>query len=560
MPPEKDLNEFSVFPATASSSAARIPLSISQLHKELLSSVCDLIFILDRSGRYRSFSERGGMMPLGTRIIDVCGKTPTEAFGERLGKNFEKNNIKVFESGEPLFLTENVEVDGIKRELSTILSPIMDSEGRVEAVLGICRDVSAIKKFADGVTNYAEHAASALERRVVYEQLISELSQAAIKRQPIEVFAKSEIDRLGSVLDVGRASLFKYNWDGGKLIVFYEWRAAGVLSVREEMGEIPIGIAPWFTEEMLANRSIHYHDIEDIEDKKFRDLLKDKFGVKTLLVVPLFVLGKLYGFFSFDDCRAKRDWEEIDIELIKIVCRITAQAIERDELEKEIIKTERFAAIGCLAAGLAHEINNPLQGMLLHMETIGLEINERRQKNFGYVMEGIRRISDIVARLLNMSRGMDELKEIDINALISDVVEFFEMQLSIRRCRVEFALDENKPKILGDEKMLKQIFMNVLINSMDSMERDGGCIEITTRRDGPDVLISIADEGTGVEEGYVARAFEPFVSTKGPRGTGLGLFVTRSIVEKHGGKIEMKKRAVKGTEIMISFPLPTKKS
>lgn len=230
----------------------------------------------------------------------------------------------------------------------------------------------------------------------------------------------------------------------------------------------------------------------------------------------------------------------------------------RLNLEKELRHSERLASVGRLASGIAHELGAPLNVIdaraeqLLDRPTVAVE---KRIKNLTIIRAQCARITHIVRQLLNLARPYDlQLEEIRIGDLIRSVLEGFESSETIR---IDFEAN-NGLTILGDGDFLRQVFFNIFNNAFQAMSA-GGALKIEIFKTGRDnknfVVVEISDTGTGIAPDNLERIFDPFYTTKAiGEGTGLGLSVSRRIVEEHGGIIEASNNAANGARFTIYLP------
>lgn len=223
------------------------------------------------------------------------------------------------------------------------------------------------------------------------------------------------------------------------------------------------------------------------------------------------------------------------------------EAEERVELERRLRHAEKMAAVGTLAAGLAHEIAAPLNvisgraEMLLRRETDVAT----RERNLEIVVRQSRRIATIVRNLLDFAKRRDpRLELLEMGVVVETALEFLDGELQRSGVEVQRALGRAGP-VRGDADFLHQVFVNLILNAIQAMEANEGrrvlMVRLEMQQDGTgsdgSVVIELADNGPGIPPGLEHEIFEPFVTTK-PRGTGLGLVVARSIVEQHGGRLE----------------------
>lgn len=223
-------------------------------------------------------------------------------------------------------------------------------------------------------------------------------------------------------------------------------------------------------------------------------------------------------------------------------------------MEEQLRRSGKLASIGTLAAGVAHEINNPLTGILLYASILQSDkrLDPALLPDLEKVISEARRCAGIVKNLLEFSRESSPEKEpTDLEALLDSVIDFFHKQPDFRNINISKNYSHNLPQILVDPNQIRQVFLNLVINAGHAMPQ-GGDLEISTylSADGKYVCAGIKDSGEGIPEENIARIFDPFFTTKSD-GTGLGLAISYGIVENNGGKIEVKSRAGEGALFIV---------
>ncbi len=223
--------------------------------------------------------------------------------------------------------------------------------------------------------------------------------------------------------------------------------------------------------------------------------------------------------------------------------------------QDQLIQSEKLAALGRLSAGVAHEVNNPLQPILNCLE-VALEDVENNQpvdpESLRIAETEVQRIKSIVSRLLDFARpSAGETQEVDLSILLEEVLTLVKKQLERARIKIELHL-AYVPPVQGTPVQLKQVFLNLLLNAMESMP-SGGLITVESFVQGDGVAVMIADTGVGMDEQTMANIFEPFYSTK-TEGTGLGLPVTYGIVQGHGGSIKVDSTMNLGSTFTVWLP------
>ncbi len=240
---------------------------------------------------------------------------------------------------------------------------------------------------------------------------------------------------------------------------------------------------------------------------------------------------------------------------------IESDISERKNLEQQIIQTEKLATIGQLAAGIAHEIGTPLNIISGNAEFVLLDMKE---SDPGYrelvtIIEQTKRMSLLMRQLLDFARPkVLSLQPVDINGVLRDVLNFIRVQFKKGDIEIVSPLEEGIPHVYGDPALVYQVFLNIVVNSFHAMAK-GGTLTIRTRTEAGkgtrrQVMIEIADTGEGIPPENLEKIFTPFFTTKEPgKGTGLGLAVTRRIVQEHSGTIGIESEPGKGTKVTIRF-------
>jgi signal transduction histidine kinase len=231
---------------------------------------------------------------------------------------------------------------------------------------------------------------------------------------------------------------------------------------------------------------------------------------------------------------------------------------ELDRSQAQLVRAARLAAVGELAAGVAHELNNPLTAVLGFAELL-LERAGTNGADRGRLEAILRRASqarDIVAKLLSFSQQMARYRRpLDLNQVVRESLSLIRLRLEARGVTVveQYALD--LPILLLDERCMTQVVFNLANNALEAMP-DGGTLTISTERQGQDAILRLADTGTGIAPEHLPRIFEPFFTTRPVgEGAGLGLAVSLGCVQDHGGWIEVESQLGQGSTFTVWLPL-----
>ncbi len=240
---------------------------------------------------------------------------------------------------------------------------------------------------------------------------------------------------------------------------------------------------------------------------------------------------------------------------------------ERLEVEKKLkdvetraLHSEKMASIGQLAAGVAHEINNPLTGIMLYADMLleNMDDNDARKEDLGYILEDADRCKEIVKNLLVYSRQTNPKKEIlMINDLVNQSLALIRDQEIFMNIEIKKEISQVMMMIQGDRNQIHQVIINLIINAVDAMDKKGSLSFRTYRnKEKRKVSLEIADTGCGIDKENISKVFDPFFTTKElGKGTGLGLSTTYGIIKENGGHISVKETGRDGTTFLIELPL-----
>ena len=472
-----------------------------------------------------------------------------------------------------------------------------------------------------------------LEQHAQLETLMAMLSMQFINLNPDETEQRIQesLQGIGQTIGVDRVYMFNYTADLQTCSNTYEWCENGVVPQIDSLQEVPANLLPWWTEQMKRLRNIVISDVAEMppEATAEQQLLQAQ-DIKSLLVVPLSWGGKLEGFIGFDSVRAKKDWSDEDVAPLELLAGIIHNAIKHKEGEQQLyelnstleqrveIRTrelhdmqtqmylqEKMASVGQLAAGLAHEINNPVSFVATNFATL-----EEDMKAFSTLLKAYRTALDDVAHLPDVAKHLETIKQIEQNFAIEFILNdlpnlFAESHDGIKRIttiignmrnfarkdaeddfapfslnkgiqdtliitrnaykyRAEIILElADLPDINGVAGQINQVLLNLIVNAaqaLNEMEFEAGkkgTITIRTGREGNEVYCQIEDNGPGIPDDVVSHIFDPFFTTKAPgEGTGLGLSISYEIiVNKHHGSLSVCRGAEGGTCFRLGLPI-----
>jgi len=281
-------------------------------------------------------------------------------------------------------------------------------------------------------------------------------------------------------------------------------------------------------------------------------------------------LGNISRFTTYAQRIASGDFTPITPtrsfrdEFTDLALSINHMIQELETREAVLIQSHKMRAVGTLTAGVAHELNNPLNNITLtaHMllEDYDSLSDEERREMIQDVVGESKRSKDIISNLLDFARESgSQLEPLDLKQILNDTVNLAANQVKLSGIRLEFQATDNLPRVHGDSQQLRQVFLNLILNAVDASTKGGKIQIMVLPADEPNyVAVKVIDFGTGIPDHILGSIFDPFFTTKGKgKGTGLGLSVSQGIVAKHGGQIRVSSREGKGSTFTVTLPVTT---
>lgn len=489
-------------------------------------------------------------------------------------------------------------------------------------IYAVARDISKARELEEK-----------LSRHDAIETLMASLATLFINLKPEETDDKINfaLEKVGQILNVDRVYVFKYSENLEFCSNTYEWCAEGIEPQIENLQEVPSSLLPWWTEQMRQFKPIILNSLDDLPQDAHgeREVLEPQ-GIQSLLVVPLFYQGEVDGFIGFDSVRTKKHWDHEEVSPLELLSTVLVNASRRkiDELklrelnanlesrveqrtrelqrvQSQLFVQDKMVSIGQLAAGLAHEINNPVSFVATNFvaleENLELlieifneyrtcaadqleknpelfskisELQKKEQKmKLDFVLQdlpklfeeskdGFRRITEIVNSMRNFARQdiSDSFTRYQLNEGIKQTLV---IARNAYKHKAELILELGEiPPFEANPGQINQVLLNLIINASQAleglMEKNGqGKILIKTWSDNESVFCEISDNGPGIPAEIANRIFDPFFTTKEPgKGTGLGLSISYDIVvNKHGGSFRVQNSEAGGALFCFSLPL-----
>jgi len=377
-------------------------------------------------------------------------------------------------------------------------------------------------------------------------------------------FLGSTLKEIMSAVHAECGSLFLFDQERKELVLdsFFNSKELHIAGLKHRVGEGITGKVANIKSPVL---------VRDIKtDSRFNQNGYGHYRTNSFMSIPLLSHQELLGVISISDKSNREPFSEKDFAFVVMICRYACiisdnlASSERLNQEKEAFNDEKkllekYATVGKLAAGIVHEVNNPLDGIIRYTNLLLTKINLDSVAH-EYLLEikkGLTRIAKTTKSLLEFSHQVNsesgKIKSyVSINELIHDSLDAFKNKISLNNIQVNSNLDNNLPRIT--DFGISHVCVNIIKNAIDAMPK-GGKLEISNGLDNGTIFLRFKDSGTGIPEEIKARIFEPFFTTKSiVNGTGLGLAISHEIIAKYGGRIEFQSQLGTGTEFTVLLP------
>ncbi len=406
-----------------------------------------------------------------------------------------------------------------------------------------------------------------------FESLVVELS-AAMARVPADAVDREIDSWLGKIceaLDLDRSAVYERNSPSDPVRVTHTWLRLNFPPFPRRYD--PEKLFRETTNWVFQGNQLTFARLSDIPEElaEIRPVV-ERYGPKASAVIPMWAGGRVIGAASFGKFRSAREWPSELLGHLALAVRLFGCAIERKQSEiairavqSELRVATRRNLMSELVASLSHEINQPLGAILSNLGGVARLLAQGNPQPamateaVNSAIEDTKRTAEIVRRIRFMfKRHVEKKTVVGIGTLIGEVVKLTAGEAAVRKISVQTQISPSVQRVLGDSIQLQQCMLNLLMNAFDSIAEAksgprGVTIKVAPEKAGW-VGVSVTDSGKGIDAAVANRLFEPFVTTKS-EGMGLGLLVTRSIVEGHGGRIWSSPNSDRGATFTFTLPL-----
>ena len=510
-------------------------------HQDLLRAVIDgtddSIFVKDRAGRYVMVNQADAVT-LGLMPQNMIGLTDADLYPPEIVEEINVRDQAVLCEGiNQIYEQAFPRLDGSTRTYLIAKYPQRTSNGDVIGVIGIARDITERKRAEETL----RLAHDELEERV--HQRTAQLADAVTRLQQEIVERRQAVRQLGqrtkqlqSLADHSPDLILRINSDW-KYVFVNESVSAFIGRPREK----------------LLGRRLHELDLPDSVHAFWEGPCHEVFHTAR-------PRESEYVQQTKEGSRYYQVWAVPEFDATGRVDTVLATArdiTEFKQAQEQLRHTERLASIGTLAAGIAHEINNPTGGILMAAQAALDDFEDHTfvQRCLQEIIEDAKRCSKIVKSVLRFSRQQPTEKEPhDFNDLVRHAADMAQELVRLHGGRLELDLDPSLQEVNINPTELEQVILNLIRNALEAGQA-GACVKVRTRKLEDGMCLSVCDNGPGMPMEQLGRIFDPFYTTRGKEGgTGLGLSIVHGIIHAHGGRIDVESRPSQGTIFNIELP------
>ena len=571
-------------------------------HDAILQSMADGVIILDIQQRVIELNPAAQIIIGGNRS-EIIGRQYNQVLPGQLGLLELKPGMGETEAAiilgqgqEQHFYGVRITPVGTLQHLSGHLVILHDDTERIKADAE-----SKERAILETELNERKRAAEEIQRRLEFEETIAKVSSRFVGISDLDIAIRDALADIGKLSRASRAYLFLLNSENNTMDNTQDWYAAGVTPPINKLKRISCEVYPEWVDKLNAGEVVHIPDVSKMSDTDAaKEMLMGR-GIKSALMLPVVADGKLTGFIGFDNINEAGQWGDNDIALLRLSSEIIGNAIERKaatdrlaklneelksfnlQLETKVEERTRQLeeAVGVaeasnkaksdFLASMSHELRTPLNAIIgfsqvLQEKYFG-DLNDKQSEYVADIVDSGKHLLSLINDILDLSKIEAGKMELDISEVkVADLLHNSLVMIKEKALSHSISLDLqiadniNGTKIKGDERRLKQVMFNLLSNSA-KFTPDGGAITIVARKDEKELDISVSDTGIGMTPQEQKRLFEAFYQASGgikgkTPGTGLGLAITKSIIEKHGGKIWVESEGPnKGSKFTFTLPI-----
>ncbi|MBN1913127.1 MAG: PAS domain S-box protein [Candidatus Omnitrophica bacterium] len=537
----------------------------------------DWIWEFDKHGRY-TYSSPTVRDVLGYESTDILWKYYYDFFVPEDRGPLKEKYERIISSGDKLVntISRRMRQDGKVIILEENAAPVFDTQKNLIGYRGVDRDITER-------VHRQEEEKKKIARSVEYQKTLLELARL---EQSASLTMQAITEASSKALGVDRVSVWFLN-DGDSKISCDDIYFLGQ-NIHDKGTEFDLKECPAYLKALEESRCIAANNaLEDARTVEFKDSYLVPYGISSMLDASIRRGGKLVGVLCHEHCGNNREWvsEEQDFatsvaDLISLQLETTERKRAEEELkgaydqlksaQAQLVQSAKMASVGLLAGGVAHEINNPLTGVLNNVQLIRMLAEQKSEFSIdefkellGIIEESALRCRKITQSLLDFSHASKGVfQPVSLNEVADKVATLIHHELKLQNIVIQKELEEGLPPILGDNQLVQQVVFDIISNAKWAIQKksskEGGTITLKTIFDKKEnkACIHIFDTGVGIARENLEKIFEPFFTTKPVgEGTGLGLSIVYNIIKAHKATVNVESQIGEGTVFRVCFPL-----
>ena len=402
-----------------------------------------------------------------------------------------------------------------------------------------------------------------------FERLISQALAALMvaERAKLDAVITDSLQRAAQVLAAERATLWQRAADGVALRKTHRWLAEGMPALPEHSESSGL---PWMTSRIFAGHAIS-GALADLPPEADSDIpVLRALKARSIVAVPLSIGGAVAGALSFASARDDRDWPESLVPRVQLFGEVLASALARARAEQregearaEAVHATRVGTMGVVAASLAHELSQPVAAIMSNAETAMALLDEAEidreelRSTLADILADDQRAGNLIGQLRRFLRRSEvDRGAVAVHAMLAEVLGLVRGEATAKGVRVSLAAPGELPRLMCNQAQVQQVLLNLLLNAFDAVADNPApsrAVAVGATVTAHGVAIDVTDNGSGMDEATRARAFAPFFTTKA-NGMGLGLSISRSIAEAHGGTLWVRSQPGEGSVFRLELP------
>ena len=526
-----------------------------------------VIYVKDFDGRYLLVNRRYGDI-FHVDVEAMVGKSDHDIFPKAVADAFRTVDKRVAALDQPLMEEETAPHDDGLHTYVSVKSPLRDETGKAYAIFGISTDITERKQAEIKLRTQLERLA-----------LLDEITRAISLRQDIQSIFQVVVRSIESQLPADFACLCLYDDVDRALTVAAVGVNSQALALELAMPErARIAIDENGLSRCVKGQLVYEADMAKIPFPFPERLARG--GLRALVAAPLQTESKVFGAiivarfaaesFVSGECEFLRQLSEhvaLAVHQAKLHQALQDAYDDLRQSQQAILQQERLRALGQMASGIAHDINNALSPVALYTESMletETNLSPGARGRLEVIQRAVEDVAQTIARMKEFYRQREPqltLAPVKLNDLVQQVVDLTRARWSdmamLRGVAIEVRVEPaaDLPAVLGVESEIREALINLVLNAVDAIP-DGGVLSLRTRRSGETVEVEVQDNGAGMDEETRRRCLEPFFTTKGERGTGLGLAMVYGVVQRHGAEMDIRPAPGGGTLVRLSFSVP----